>query len=161
MLCATIPETGEIVADFRDITSAKELEEAKDLFLATTSHELRTPITVVTGFASTLADRWDKLSDGDRRAHVHTIAERAKSLGRLIDHLLLGARAGAAEPSVRDEAFDLGERVRAATLGLPVLSDRHRVEGAGPRRSSAGTRRRPRHRHTARPAAGERVQVLP
>ncbi|WP_156045995.1 PAS domain S-box protein [Herbidospora cretacea] len=128
VLCATIPETGEIVADFRDITSAKELEEAKDLFLATTSHELRTPITVVTGFASTLADRWDKLSDADRRAHVHTIAERAKSLGRLIDHLLLGARAGAAEPSVRDEAFDLAERVRAATLGLPVLSDRHRVE---------------------------------
>ncbi|GAA4573384.1 PAS domain S-box protein [Planotetraspora kaengkrachanensis] len=128
VLCAEIPETGESVVDFRDVTRAKELEEAKDLFLATTSHELRTPITIVRGFASTLDSRWDHLSDGERRSAVHTIAERARSLGQLMDHLLLGSRAGADELKVKVEVFDLGERVRAATLGLPVLSDRHRVE---------------------------------
>ncbi|WP_066935299.1 PAS domain S-box protein [Microtetraspora fusca] len=128
VLCAAIPETGEVVADFRDVTRAKELEEAKDLFLATTSHELRTPITIVHGFASTLDARWDNLSDAERRSAVHTIAERARMLGRLVDHLLLGARTGADEMRIRIETFDLGERVRAATLGLPVLSDRHRVE---------------------------------
>ncbi|MEU4577962.1 ATP-binding protein [Nonomuraea sp. NPDC023979] len=125
---ARIQETGELVVDFRDVTAAKELEEAKDLFLATTSHELRTPITIVRGFASTLDSRWDKLSDAERRSAVHTIAERSRSLGQLMDHLLLGARAGAEEQVVRDEPFDLAERVRAATLGLPVLSDSHRVE---------------------------------
>jgi signal transduction histidine kinase len=45
-----------------------------------------------------------------------------------MDHLLLGARAGADELKVRIETFDLAERVHAATLGMPVLSDRHRVE---------------------------------
>jgi signal transduction histidine kinase len=45
-----------------------------------------------------------------------------------MDHLLLGARAGAEEQVVRDEPFDLAARVHAATLGLPVLSDKHRVE---------------------------------
>ncbi|GAA2410298.1 hypothetical protein GCM10010404_80330 [Nonomuraea africana] len=128
VVSAKIEETGEIVVDFRDITTAKELEEAKDLFLATTSHELRTPITIVRGFASTLDSRWDKLTDPERRSAVHTIAERARSLGQLMDHLLLGARAGAEELAVRVETFNLSERVRAATLGLPVLSDRHRVE---------------------------------
>ncbi|MEV4291822.1 ATP-binding protein [Nonomuraea bangladeshensis] len=127
---ARIEETGEVVVDFRDVTRAKELEEAKDLFLATTSHELRTPITIVRGFASTLDARWDKLGDVERRAAVHTIAERARSLGQLMDHLLLGARAGADELKVRIEEFDLAERIHAATLGLPVLSDRHRVEVA-------------------------------
>ncbi|MEU4510813.1 PAS domain-containing sensor histidine kinase [Nonomuraea wenchangensis] len=127
---ARIEETGEVVVDFRDVTRAKELEEAKDLFLATTSHELRTPITIVRGFASTLDARWDKLGDLERRAAVHTIAERARSLGQLMDHLLLGARAGADELKVRIEEFDLAERIHAATLGLPVLSDRHRVEVA-------------------------------
>lgn len=127
VLCAEIRETGETVVDFRDVTRAKELEEAKDLFLATTSHELRTPITIVHGFASTLDSRWDHLSDEERRSAVHTIAERARSLGQLMDHLLLGARAGA-ELKVRVEPFDLAARVRAATLGLPVLSDRHRLE---------------------------------
>ncbi|MFI6602931.1 PAS domain S-box protein [Nonomuraea sp. NPDC050536] len=128
VVSARIEETGEVVVDFRDVTRAKELEEAKDLFLATTSHELRTPITIVRGFASTLDSRWDKLTDLERRSAVHTIAERAKSLGHLMDHLLLGSRAGADELAVRIETFDLGERIHAATLGLPVLSDRHRVE---------------------------------
>ncbi|MEU7829646.1 MULTISPECIES: PAS domain S-box protein [unclassified Nonomuraea] len=132
VVSAQIVETGEVVVDFRDVTTAKELEEAKDLFLATTSHELRTPITIVRGFASTLDARWDKLNDTERRSAVHTIAERARSLGQLMDHLLLGARAGADEPPVRIEAFDLAERIHAATLGLPVLSDRHRVEVAIP-----------------------------
>src|ERR1700689_5292400 len=77
----------------RQLTAAKELEEAKDLFLATTSHELRTPITIVQGFAATRASRWDKLADADRRAAGPTIAERAGSLGRLVEQLLLGSRA--------------------------------------------------------------------
>ncbi|MFD1932663.1 MULTISPECIES: PAS domain S-box protein [Nonomuraea] len=128
VVSAKIEETGEMVIDFRDITAAKELEEAKDLFLATTSHELRTPITIVRGFASTLDSRWDKLTDPERRSAVHTIAERARSLGQLMDHLLLGARAGAEELKVRIETFSLAERIHAATLGLPVLSDTHRVE---------------------------------
>ncbi|MFE3455667.1 PAS domain S-box protein [Nonomuraea sp. NPDC059194] len=128
VVSAKIEETGELVIDFRDITAAKELEEAKDLFLATTSHELRTPITIVRGFASTLDAQWDKLTDPERRSAVHTIAERARSLGQLMDHLLLGARAGAEELKVRIETFSLAERVHAATLGLPVLSDTHRVE---------------------------------
>ncbi|MDH2425693.1 PAS domain S-box protein [Sphaerisporangium sp. TRM90804] len=128
VVSAEIGGTAELVVDFRDVTRAKELEEAKDLFLATTSHELRTPITVVQGFAGTLDARWDKLSDVERRSAVRTIAERSRSLGRLMDHLLLGARAGADELKVRVESFDLGERVRAATLGMPALSDKHRVE---------------------------------
>ncbi len=128
VVSAQIEETGEVVVDFRDVTSAKELEEAKDLFLATTSHELRTPITIVRGFASTLDARWDKMADAERRAAVHTIAERSRSLGELMDHLLLGARAGAEELKVRIEEVDLAERIDAATLGLPALSDKHRVE---------------------------------
>ncbi|MEU6713847.1 PAS domain-containing sensor histidine kinase [Nonomuraea sp. NPDC046802] len=128
VVSARIEETGEVVIDFRDVTTAKELEEAKDLFLATTSHELRTPITIVRGFASTLDARWDHMGDLERRAAVHTIAERARSLGQLMDHLLLGARAGAEELKVRIEEFDLAERIDAATLGLPALSDKHRVE---------------------------------
>jgi len=99
VLCTALAGGGELVIDFRDVTAAKELEEAKDLFLATTSHELRTPITVVQGFASTLASRWDQLGDAERRAAVQTIAERAGSLGRLVEQLLLGSRAGADLPA--------------------------------------------------------------
>lgn len=128
VLCAGIEETEELVVDFRDVTETKALEEAKDLFLATTSHELRTPITVVQGFASTLVDKWDKLTDEDRRRAVSTIAERARSLGQLVEHLLLGSRAGADELKVTIERFDLRRLLEAAALAFGSLSERHRLE---------------------------------
>jgi len=128
VLAAEIEETGELVVDFRDVTEAKALEEAKDLFLATTSHELRTPVTVVQGYASTLTHRWDELADADRRAAVATIADRAQSLGRLVEHLLRGARAGADELAVTIETFDLAKVLEGVVAGFRSLSDLHRVE---------------------------------
>src|ERR1700678_4138656 len=125
VLCTELADSGEKVVDFRDVTAAKELEEAKDLFLATTSHELRTPITVVQGFASTLASRWEQLSDADRRAAVTTIAERAGSLGRLVEQLLLGARAGADALPVNNDSFDLAALLRATVVSFGPLSDKH------------------------------------
>ncbi len=125
VLCNGLNGKEEQVIDFRDVTAAKELEEAKDLFLATTSHELRTPITVVQGFASTLASRWDKLSDEERRSAVQTIAERAGSLGRLVEQLLLGSRAGADQLTVRNGPFDLAALLRGTTAGFRSLSERH------------------------------------
>jgi PAS domain S-box-containing protein len=125
LLCTGLDGREEQVLDFRDVTAAKELEEAKDLFLATTSHELRTPITVVQGFASTLVSRWDKLADDDRRSAVQTIAERAGSLARLVEQLLLGSRAGAEQLRVTNGPFDLAELLRGAAGAFRSLSDLH------------------------------------
>src|SRR5216684_2142269 len=127
VLCTGLNGRDEKVVDFRDVTAAKELEEAKDLFLATTSHELRTPITVVQGFASTLASRWEQLSDADRRAAVRTIAERAGALSRLVEQLLLGARAGADALPVNNASFDLAALLRATVVSFGPLSDKHEV----------------------------------
>ncbi len=128
LLCTGLAGRGEKVLDFRDITAAKELEEAKDLFLATTSHELRTPITVVQGFASTLASRWDKLADADRRSAVQTIADRAGSLARLVEQLLLGSRAGADQLKVSNGPFDLAGLLRGTVPAFRPLSDLHTLE---------------------------------
>jgi signal transduction histidine kinase len=125
VLCTGLDGRDERVVDFRDVTAAKELEEAKDLFLATTSHELRTPITVVQGFASTLANRWDKLSDADRRSAVQTIADRAGALAKLVEQLLLGSRAGADQLAMSNGPFDLAGLVRGAAVAFRPLSDQH------------------------------------
>lgn len=128
LLCTGLSGRGEKVLDFRDVTAAKELEEAKDLFLATTSHELRTPITVVQGFASTLASRWDSLQDADRKSAVQTIAERAAALARLVEQLLLGSRAGADQLQVSNGPFDLAGLLRGSAVAFRPLSDRHTLE---------------------------------
>ncbi|HEY2576008.1 MAG TPA: PAS domain S-box protein [Streptosporangiaceae bacterium] len=125
VLCNRLAGSDERVLDFRDVTAAKELEEAKDLFLATTSHELRTPITVVQGFASTLARRWENLPDPDRHSAVRTIAERAGSLGRLVEQLLLGSRAGAEHLTVSNGPFDLAAMLTGFAAAFRTLSDKH------------------------------------
>jgi PAS domain S-box-containing protein len=125
VLCTGLDGRDEQVVDFRDVTAAKELEEAKDLFLATTSHELRTPITVVQGFASTLSSRWDKLTDADRRGAVQTIVDRAAALAKLVEQLLLGSRAGADQLAVSNGPFDLAGLVRGAAAAFRPLSDQH------------------------------------
>ena len=161
VLCTALGDGGERVVDFRDVTAAKELEEAKDLFLATTSHELRTPITVVQGFASTLASRWDQLSDADRRSAVRTIAERAGSLGRLVEQLLLGARAGADQLPVNNGPFDLAALLARGSHLIRRPLGQARSSSGHPRRPAARPRRLDGHRHHRRPAPGKRRQVLP
>lgn len=70
-----------------DITEIRRLERARRDFVANVSHEFRTPLTAVRGFAETLLD--GALEDGDRRRRfVEIIHEHALRLGRLTDDLL-------------------------------------------------------------------------
>lgn len=126
ILTQEIPETNEWVVDFRDVTEAKAVEEEKDLFLATASHELRTPITVVRGYAETLERRWDSLDEERRRAAVSTIADRSERLSALVNNLFLGGAAGSEVPPSRD--FDLTAVLREATTAFDSLSALHSLE---------------------------------
>jgi PAS domain S-box-containing protein len=127
VLCAPIGETGETVVDFRDVTRAKVIEQSKDLFLAVTSHELRTPITVVQGYASTLLTHWDELTDDERRSSVDRIAERTRALGALVEQLLLGSRAGSAAPAQIEIPFDLAGLLRTAVVGFATVAVDHEL----------------------------------
>ena len=58
---------------------------------------------------------------------MRTIAERAGSLSRLVEQLLLGARAGADALPVNNGPFDLAALLRAAVVSFGPLSDKHQV----------------------------------
>ncbi len=125
VLCAPIADTGETVVDFRDVSRSKSIEESKDLFLAVTSHELRTPITVVQGYASTLLTHWENITDEERRGSVERIAERTRALAALVEQLLLGSRAGLAAPAPTHVVFDLGGLLRTTVAGFENVAQEH------------------------------------
>ena len=127
LLASPLDSAGETVVGFRDVSKAKALDEAKDLFLATTSHELRTPITVIKGYIAILQRNWDRLSDTERTDALAAVGDRTDSLIALVNHLLLGARAGAARYSLENDAFDIAPAVTTAAEGFAAVSDRHRV----------------------------------
>lgn len=66
----------------------KSLNRALRDFVAVASHDLRTPITAVSGYAALLNEQWDSLSENDKRRFLATIDRSARSLESLIADLL-------------------------------------------------------------------------
>lgn len=64
-------------------------EEASATFFATVVHELRSPLASISGFATTLAHRWDEIPDEQRHEFVCIIDAQSQRLARLVDDLLL------------------------------------------------------------------------
>src|SRR5205823_11481837 len=119
-------ESGETVLTLHDITEQRALEDAKSLFLATTSHELKTPLTVISGFAATLRYRWHQLDDNQRIEALEAITRRSETLLRLIERLLISSQADVGNLYVLTEPVDLGAALREAVAGLDAVSE-HRI----------------------------------
>jgi two-component system phosphate regulon sensor histidine kinase PhoR len=77
---------GAVVALF-DLTAIRRLEVVRRDFAANVSHELKTPLTVVNGFAETLLHDED-LSAEQRRHFAETIVANATRMQRIVDDLL-------------------------------------------------------------------------
>ncbi len=77
---------GAVVALF-DLTPIRRLEVVRRDFAANVSHELKTPLTVVSGFAETLLHD-DDLSPDQRRRFAETIVVNATRMQRIVDDLL-------------------------------------------------------------------------
>ncbi len=116
----------EIVHSLRDITRLKEAEEAKTLFLATASHELKTPLTVINGFADTLV-RYDDLDEGMRGAALDAIRARASELTRIVDRLLLSSRIEAGRMQLTCRELDVTQLVTDRATSFAAATGRNVV----------------------------------
>ncbi len=76
---------GAVLALF-DLTPVRRLEAVRRDFVANVSHELKTPLTVVGGFAETLMD--EHLNAEERQGFVTTIISNTRRMQRIVDDLL-------------------------------------------------------------------------
>jgi two-component system phosphate regulon sensor histidine kinase PhoR len=97
------------VAVFHDVTELRRMESIRRDFVANASHELKTPLTSIRGYAELLADA--KLPEGSARA-VEAILSNARRLGNLVEDLLELSRIESGSVPLRPEDVDAAELAR-------------------------------------------------
>jgi len=105
------------VTIFHDVTKEREVEQMKNDFVSSVTHELRTPMTSIKGFASTLA-RNPQIDDEKRQRFLSIIGEESERLLRLIEELLLIARLESGHIELDQESVDLTRVVEEALNAL-------------------------------------------
>ena len=112
-----------VVWTIRDISERARLEHLKTEFVATASHELRSPLTSIKGFVELLAN--SEGLDAKQREFLDVILLSTNRLVDLVNDLLDVARIEAGQVEIHPRATDLVEAVReVTTLIEPRIVDK-------------------------------------
>jgi PAS domain S-box-containing protein len=118
-----------VVYAFRDVTGERRLEDEKSDFVATISHELRTPMTAVYGAAVTLVRREADLTPDQRQTLLEMIATQAARLSQITEEVLLTSQLDRGELRVEQEPVQVAEVVEQSVEAMrPQLPDSKTIE---------------------------------
>ena len=106
-----------VVAVLHDVTEIRRLEGMRRDFVTNVSHELKTPLTAIRGFAETL--RGSDVPPAQQKAYLDVILRHAERLARLIEDILVLSRVEGRQQPFTPGAVDVA---RAATV---LLRDMH------------------------------------
>jgi signal transduction histidine kinase len=122
LLCSALANA-EAFAEQRELVHRmRAVDELKTVFLATASHELRTPIAAITGFAKLLATSWKTMTPEQVTMYTGSVETSARRLGRLVEDLLDFARLErGANLTAGEQVLDLGELVTTLMDDQPDL----------------------------------------
>ena len=116
----------------RDVSAEAEVERLKEEFLATVSHELRSPLGSIMGYATSLLLPDAPDDRATMRRCVEVIAEASEELKELVDDLLDMTKIGSGSLSVSPDATELGPLVSAAVERIRLRGPVHRFVTAIP-----------------------------
>ena len=115
-----------IIANVVDVTRFREAEEMKSTFISVISHELKTPVALIKGYANTLARDdadWDRAT---LREGLLVIGEESDRLNALINNLLDASSIQAGAFKVERTDLDLAALAREVVDNWRTQTDRHR-----------------------------------
>ena len=112
----------------RDISQLDKLETMRRDFVANVSHELKTPLTVVSGFIETLLDSLPELSTEEATHFLGLASQQAQRMQHLIDDLLTLSALETGSPPPAEERVVLSDLLAEIIDEARALSNgRHEI----------------------------------
>jgi len=110
-----------VVATIHDVTEHRQLirrledlNELRNEFVAVVTHDLRSPMTSISGYAHLLIDAWDTTSDDEKIDYLQIIARNTERLSQFVEDALQVARIEMGEYTFEIVALDIRSLVQRA-----------------------------------------------
>ncbi len=119
--CTMLLIRDAVVITLHDITERKKLETIKRDFVSNVSHELKTPLTSIKGFAETLLEE----VEGENRKYIEIILKNTGRMIRIVQDLLILSRLEERSKKIKLEVLDLNELIQNSMKQFfPVARER-------------------------------------
>lgn len=120
-------ELKDLAITFNDMLDRFEKSvEQQNRFVSDASHELRTPIAVVKGYAD-LLDRWGKDDRQVLEESVAAIQSEAESMNSLLEKLLFLARGDKSSQKIDRQSFPLAEMIEEIIRETRLIAPEHQI----------------------------------
>ena len=107
-----------VISVIQDITEHVKLDNMRKEFIADVSHELKTPITSIMGYADTLLE--GEYEKNVQYKFLSVISSEARRMARLVNDLLTLSKYDNKQNKTEKTEFDLGELVKGVQEGLNI-----------------------------------------
>ena len=105
-----------------DLARKEEIDEMRREFIANVSHELKTPIALIQGYAEGLQDGLCEEKEM-REQYLGVILDEAERMNKLVRQLLTLSQLESEHPELNAEVFDLRESAESVLRKTQVLAE--------------------------------------
>ena len=110
-----------------ELAVAAETERVRSALLASISHDLRTPLAVMSGASSSLAERGEQLGADERRALAGTIYRQARDMAEVMGNVLQMTRFESGAIAIERDWDSLAEIAGSALERVGARLAQHRL----------------------------------
>ncbi|MCC6146013.1 MAG: PAS domain-containing protein [Anaerolineaceae bacterium] len=121
-----------IIATIRDITRWRQADELKSTFISIISHELKTPVALIKGYASTLRREDAKWDPSVVEDSLTVIEEEADRLTLLIENLLDASQLQAGGVKLKRSDVNLPDLTARIVKKLQTQTEKHKISADFP-----------------------------
>ena len=114
------------------ITRLEELDQLRNDFVGMVSHDLRSPMAIIAGFADTLRVNWDRIDDMKKLEMLERISKGTKFLAKLVEDILEVSLIESGRFQLQIMPFDLVALVRSVVDDVESGTDAKRVSVDAP-----------------------------